>query len=170
MAAVRRITTAPLGPDLAVPVQDRFLEDYPLGATLEYGYLEVSAREIIDFAMTYDPQPLHVDADGATRGPFGGLIASGFHTNALFMRLFADHYLSWVASLGSPGLDALSWPAPVRPGDELALRVNVLEVRPSTTKPDRGVLRSQVALRRRDGTVVMATTITNLLRRRPPAP
>lgn len=169
MRPPRQIATRPLGPDLAVGPEDRYLEDYPVGGVFEYGDRLVTASEIVEFAMAFDPQDFHVDQDSAAAGPFGGLIASGFHTNALAMRLLADHYLSWVASLGSPGFDALSWPAPVRPGDRLRLRTTVLEVRPSASKPDRGVLRTAIELRTDQGVVVMATTITNLLRRRPAA-
>ena len=108
--------------DFAVPIGDRYFEDYAPGAEYEYGYAEVSEPEIIAFARQFDPQPIHVDPGFAATGPFGGLIASGWHTTGIFMWLFVDHYLSRVASLASPGVDELRWPAPVRPGDSLRLR------------------------------------------------
>ena len=167
MRVTRHVTTQALGADLAALQDDRFLEDYPVGFTGEWGRIQVSQEDIISFALAFDPQIFHVDVEYAATGPFNGLIASGFHTNALAMRLFADHYLSWVASHGSPGLDEVRWPAPVRPGDRLSLAATVLEVRPSRSKVDRGVLRTAIELRNQDGVAVMQTSITNLLLRRP---
>src|SRR3569833_831675 len=115
----------------AVPVGDRYFEDYTAGTTHEYGRLTGSETEIIDFASQYDPQSFHVDPVAAKDGPFGGLIASGWHTVALMMKLFAAHYLSTVASLGRPGVDELRWLKPVRPGVCLCLRFFVFEPRPS---------------------------------------
>jgi acyl dehydratase len=117
-AATRTLSAA----DFAVPIGDRYFEDYQAGAVYEYGYATVDEAELLAFARRFDPQPIHADAQSAAAGPFGGLIASGWHTGAIFMRLFADHYLSRVASLASPGIDELRWPAPVRPGDTLRLR------------------------------------------------
>ena len=100
--------------DFAVPIGDRYFEDYRPGAVYEYGYASVTEDEIIAFATRFDPQPIHVDAGFAATGPFGGLIASGWHTGGIMMRLFADHYLSQVASLASPGVDELRWATPDR--------------------------------------------------------
>ena len=91
--------------DFAVPIDDRYFEDYEVNAVYEYGYATVNADEIVAFAERFDPQAMHVDAQYAAVGPFGGLIASGWHTAGIFMRLYADHYLSRVASLTSPGID-----------------------------------------------------------------
>src|ERR1051325_11478647 len=108
-------------------MSERYFEDYPPGAVFTGGPVEVSEAEIIDFARRYDPQAMHTDAAAASSGRFGGLIASGWHTAALMMRLFADNFLSPASSLASPGLDELRWHLPVRPGDVLSLRVTILE-------------------------------------------
>jgi acyl dehydratase len=150
-----------------VPVADRYLEDYPVGAREECGPITVTQEEIIAFAEKFDPQPFHVDSEAASGGPFGGLIASGWHTTALMMRQFADHYLSPIASLGGPGVDELRWTAPVRPGDSLRLRVTVLESRRSRSKPDRGLLRSRAEMFNQHSDTVLRLTVLNLLRTRP---
>ncbi len=170
MREPRIVTTRALGPDFAVGPAERYFEDYIPGALYEYGERTVSEHEIIEFATAFDPQDFHVDAAGAAAGPFGGLIASGLHSAALAMRLLTDHYISWVASLGSPGLDALTWPAPLRPGDRVRLRAQVLEARGSSSKPERGIVRTRVQLLTDRDTVVVETTIANLLARRPPSP
>lgn len=161
------ISTRALGPDFAAPIDDRYFEDYTAGAVYEYGHVTVSEAEILEFARRFDPQPIHVDPDFAATGPFKGIIASGWHTGSLMMRLFADHFLSRVASLASPGLDELRWPAPVRPGDVLRLRVTILEARPSRSKPDRGIVRTRAELLNQDDQPVLSTLPTNLLHRRP---
>ena len=148
-------------------MSERWLEDYVPGTTAEHGPLRVEEDDVVDFGRRFDPQPFHVDAEAAAAGPFGGLIASGWHTCALMMRLLADEYLSPVSSLGSPGVDELRWVAPVRPGDELTLRTTVAETRPSRSKPDRGLVRTHVELLRQDGTVVLTMTAMNLVRVRP---
>ena len=94
---------------------ERYFEDYHVGLMDEFGEITVTAEEIVEFASRYDPQTMHVDPDGAARDPMGGLIASGWHTAAMTMRLFVEHYLSKVATLPSPGLDELRWLRPVRP-------------------------------------------------------
>src|ERR1700691_6162410 len=153
----------------AVPIDDRYFEDYVAGAVYEYGYITVTEAEILDFAQVYDPQPIHVDPKFAARGPFGGLIASGWHTSAIMMRMFADHCLSRVASLASPGIDELRWPAPVRPGDTLRLRATIVEARLSPSKPDRGLVRTQGELLTSDDQTVLSLVAMNLLGRRGPA-
>src|SRR4029077_7279548 len=101
--------------DFTVGIDDRYFEDYPTGAVYEYGYASVSEAEIVAFAERFDPQPIHTDARFAASGPFGGLIASGWHTASLAMRLVVDHYVSRVASLASPGVGQLAGRPPVRP-------------------------------------------------------
>ncbi len=145
---------------------ERYFEDYPVGATFEYGPVLMDEPAIVEFARRYDPQPIHTDPQWARSGPFGGLIASGWHTIAVTMRLLVDHYLPVNASLGSPGVDEVRWLRPVRPGDELSARVTVVEARPSQSKPDRGLLRSRIEVRTADGPVVMSLIAVNLIRRR----
>jgi acyl dehydratase len=145
----------------------RWFEDYAPDTTAEFGPLRVTEDDVVDFGRRFDPQPFHVDAQAAAAGPFGGLIASGWHTCALMMRLFADEYLSPVSSLGSPGVDELRWAVPVRPGDELTLRITVVEARPSRSKPDRGLVRTRVELRNQAGAVALSLVAMNLIRTRP---
>ena len=99
----------------STPIDDRWFDDYKAGAVYEFGDVTITEEEILEFAHRFDPQPIHTDPAYAAGGPFHGLIASGWHTSGIFMRLFADHYLSKVASLASPGVDELRWPHPVRP-------------------------------------------------------
>lgn len=150
--------------DLPVAIDDRHFEDYPLGAVLRYGPVVVDESAIIDFGRQFDPQPFHVDPRGAASGPFGGVIASGWHTCSLMMRLLVDHFLPRRAGLGSPGVDALRWLAPVRPGDELSLRITVVEARRSQSKPDRGLVHTfNEVLNQRDE-VVMSLKAMTLIR------
>ena len=164
-APTRTLSTS----DFRVAREDRYFEDYLPGAVYEYGYLTVTEAEILEFARRFDPQPIHIDPGFAATGPFGGLIASGWHTAGMLMRLFADHYLSRVASLASPGIDELRWPAPVRPGDQLRLRTTIVEARLSRSKPDRGLVRTQGELLNSDDRTVLSLVAMNLLGRREPA-
>jgi acyl dehydratase len=152
-----------------VPPDQRYFEHYVPGDVFEFGAVAVTEAEVVEFARRFDPQAIHVDAVAAAQGPFGGLIASGWHTAALMMRLFVEHYLSSVASLASPGIDELRWLKPVRPGDRLGLRVAVLAADRSRTKPDRGMVRSLLEVVDQHGDVVMRMTAMNLLKCRPPA-
>lgn len=149
--------------DFAVPLGDRYFEDYTAGAVYEYGYATVTEAEIIEFARRFDPQPMHVDPVYAATGPFGGLIASGWHTAGIFMRLYADHYLSRVASLASPGIDEIRWPSPLRPGDTLRIRTTILQARRSRSKPDRGLVRTQGEMFTADDRQVLSLVALNFL-------
>jgi acyl dehydratase len=150
----------------AVPPGQRYFEDYTAGHVYELGTVTVSEAEIIDFARQFDPQYFHIDPEKAKSSRFGGIIASGWHTIGVTMRLYVDHYLSHVASLASPGIDEVRWPNPVRPGDILKVRVSVLEARPSRTKPDRGVVRARIeASNQRDEQVLSMIGISILGRR-----
>jgi acyl dehydratase len=150
-----------------VPIGERYFEDYLPGSVYEFAAdLTVNEKQIIDFATEYDPQSIHVDPAAAAEGPFGGIIASGWQTASLMMRLFADHYLSTVASLSSPGVDELRWLKPVRPGNSLRLRATVVEAKRSRSKPDRGVVRTLAELIDQDGDVVFRVTAMNILRSR----
>ncbi len=142
----------------------RYFDDYLPGATYDCGSISVSEDEIVSFARQFDPQPFHVDPGAAARGPFGGLIASGWHTAALVMRQLVEHYLPEEASLGSPGLDEMRWPDPVRPGDTLRVRASVVETRRSLSKPDRGIMKTAIEAVNQDGRTVMRATAINFLR------
>ena len=155
--------------DLPAPVEDRWFEDYLVGATYEFGSIEVSEADIVAFAREYDPQPIHTDPAGAADGPFGGLIASGIQTVAVVMRMYVDHYISRVASLASPGVDELRWLRPVRPGDSLRIRVTVESARVSRSKPDRGLVHTRVEGIDQDDRPVISFTAMNFLARRPSA-
>lgn len=145
-------------------IKDRYFEDYVPGSIYEFGTIAVAQDDVISFAKSFDPQDFHTDPEAAKQTIFGGLIASGWHTAALMMRLYADHYLSKVASLSSPGVDELRWKYPVRPGDELSIRVTVLEARQSNSKPDRGIVRSFIEVLNQNHEVVMTMNALNLLR------
>ncbi|MEH6821494.1 MaoC family dehydratase [Dietzia psychralcaliphila] len=147
-------------------IDDRFLDDYTEGGRYRFGEESVDADEIVEFARRYDPQSIHTDPEAAAGGPFGGLIASGWQTAALMMRLFADNYLTSVASLASPGIDELRWVRPLRPGDRLTLVCETTGVRPSRSKPDRGVLTTDVTLINQDGEPVLTATALNMVARR----
>ena len=145
----------------------RYFEDYALGTTYECGSVSVDQASIVTFAKEFDPQPFHADPAAAAAGPFGGLIASGWHTAVLVMRLLVDSYLSAEASLGSAGLDELRWPHPVRPGDTLRVRATVVESRRSLSKPDRGIIKTLVEAANQDGRTVMRATAINFMLVRP---
>ena len=150
--------------DFSVSINERYFEDYVPGLVLEYGTIRLSEAEIIDFATRFDPQYFHTDPEAAKAGPYGGLIASGWHTAAVMMRLVADHYLSKVASLGSPGIDEIRWTRPVRPGDSLRIRVSILEAKRSTSKPDRGVVHASIEVLNQNQEPVMSMKGMNIFR------
>ena len=156
-------------PGIAVPVEKRYFEDYIPGSIIEGGSVTLSEGDVLDFARRFDPQYIHTDPRAAADGPFGGLIASGWHTAALMMRLFVENYLSHIASMASPGIDELRWLQPVRPGDSLSVRVRVLEAMPARSKPDRGLVRSLLEVLNQNREVVMTMKAMNILRRRTPA-
>jgi acyl dehydratase len=144
----------------------RYFEDIRAGDVVELGAYEVTREEIVDFARKYDPQPFHVDAEAAQDSPFGGLVASGWHTAAIFMRLFVDGILSESASMGSPGVEGIRWTAPVLPGDVLTGRVRVVAATPSQTRPDRGTVITESEVTNQDGEVVMTLRARGFFRRR----
>jgi acyl dehydratase len=146
-----------------IPIEERYFEDYIPGAVHEFGSVTVDEDEIMAFGKRFDPQPFHTDPIAAKQSMYGGLIASGWHSASLMMRLFVDHYLSHVASLGSPGVDELRWLKPVRPGDTLSIRVTVSDTKRSRSKPDRGILHSYCEAFNQDGDVVMTMKALNFL-------
>jgi len=149
--------------EFAVPVADRHFEDYVRGAVFEYGEIPVIEAEIVEFARRFDPQYIHVDRERAAQGPFGGLIASGWHTAAMMMRLIVDNFLPRGASLGSPGIDELRWLKPVRPGDVLSVRLSILEAARSRSKPDRGVLHTLCEVLNQNREVVLSLRAMNII-------
>jgi acyl dehydratase len=146
--------------------EDRYLEDYVEGDVHEFGPVTITEDEIVQFARQFDPQLFHSDPIRAKETAYGGLIASGWHTCSLFMRLFVENYLAGPASLGSPGVDELRWLKPVRPGDNLSLRITVQKVKPSRGKPDRGVLFSFCEMVNQKNEVVSTMMALNLIRYR----
>ena len=146
-----------------------YWEDFIPGETVEIGRHTFGEQEMIEFARQFDPQPFHTDPDAAQHSFFGGLIASGWHTCAIAMRLMVEYYIAQSASAGSPGVENIRWPAPVRPGDTITYRRVILESRPSKSKPDLGLLRSRTEASNQRGEIVMTMEGWGLFRRRPPA-
>ena len=146
----------------------RYFEDYVPGLTIDCGSFSIGEPEIIAFAEEYDPQPFHIDPVGAAEGPFGGLIASGWQTTSMMMRLLVEHFISPETSLGAAGVDEIRWPRPVRPGDTLRVRVTVLEARRSNSKPGRGIVRSLAEATNQHGGAVMRLTAINFVLARDP--
>lgn len=149
----------------ADPTQ-RFFEDYPVGVVFELGSFSVTEQEIIDFARQYDPQDMHVDRALAAEGPFGEVIASGWQTIGLMMRLFVANFLP-KNGLAGPGIDEVRWLRPVRPGDALRARITIQEARRSRSKPDRGLVQGLVEVSNQNDEVVMTLRPLNLVRCRP---
>ena len=148
------------------PGEDKYFEDYEAGRVYELGSVQVELAEVIEFATRYDPQYFHIDESRAKESIYGGIIASGWHTASMMMRIFADNFLSDVSSMGSPGLDELRWYLPVRPGDTLFVSAIVLETRLSKSKPDRGVMRTRTEVHNQSHTLVLSSTAVNFMRRR----
>ncbi len=144
-----------------------YLEDYRPGVVFALGQVSITEQEILDFGRSYDPQPFHTDLAAAADGPFGGVIASGWQTCGLTMRALVAEYFSPLSSLGSPGIDEIRWPAPVRPGDVLSVEVEVLDNRRSASRPDRGIVRSAITSVNQQGAVVLTMNAINLVRARP---
>ncbi|OLZ62620.1 hypothetical protein AV521_41500 [Streptomyces sp. IMTB 2501] len=147
----------------------RYAEDYEQGRTYELGSYRVTEQEIAEFGRRFDPQPYHVDPGQAEDSLFQGLVASGWHTCAMFMRLYVDTLLDGAAVEGSPGVDELRWLRPVRPGDVLTGRLTVAGVTPSLTRPDCATLHKRGELTDAEGNQVMRLTLYSMFRRRPSA-
>jgi acyl dehydratase len=155
-----------MNPPFTVPLAARYFEDYEVGLVAEYGAYEVTEDEVVRFADSFDPHVMHTDAAGSLDGPFGGLIASGWHTTAMMMRIMVDNFLNEANSLGSPGVDDLRWIKPVRPGDVLSARFTVVAARASASKPDRGLTHTRIELMKQTGEIVMTQVMLNLIRKR----
>jgi acyl dehydratase len=150
-----------------MPRPTRWFEDFAPGAVYAFGDHVMDEAEVIAFATRFDPQPFHIDEAAARDSIFGGLIASGWHTGSVVMRLMVDHYLSPESSLGSPGVDEIRWIVPVRPGDRLRVRITVLSAVASRSKPDRGIIHSLTEVLNQKDQVVMTMKGMGMFRRRP---
>lgn len=144
----------------------RWFEDFHVGDRFESRGASLTESQIVDFALAYDPQHMHVDIASATAGPFGGLIASGFQTLALSFRLFYDLGLLDRSNIVGPGMDEVRWVAPVRPGDTIRTVAEVLDVRPSRSRPDRGSVRFGFTVLNQKGETVLTYQAMTILRRR----
>jgi acyl dehydratase len=146
----------------------RYFEDFKAGDSFKGGSIDVTQDNIIAFARDFDPQPFHLDPQAARETLFGELVASGWHTAAMTMRLFATSEIQIANGIIGGGVEQMSWPRPVRPGDRLTVRIEVLEARPSKSKPDRGMLRVRVDTLNQDGAVVQSFIGTPVVLRRAP--
>ena len=145
----------------------RYFEDFEVGRTMHLGTRRVTREEMIAFATEFDPLPHYLDEGAARDSALGGLAASGWHVCALHMRMMCDGYLVDSSSLGSPGLEAVDWHAPVRPGDILTTRYTTREARISSSRPNVGVCRIQYETFNQHGALVMTWDCTQFFGRRP---
>jgi acyl dehydratase len=141
-------------------------EDFPVGKVMEFGDTLVTREEMLDFARRFDPQTFHVDEAAARASMFGGLIASGWHTCAMAMRMYVDAVVGRADSQGSPGLENVRWVKPVRAGDRLRVRIEVMEARPSGSKPQLGLIRNFWQVLNQSGEVVLEMNGWSILRRK----
>ena len=144
-----------------------YWEDFTPGRVFEHGARTLSEDQIIRFARDWDPQRFHIDPQAAKDTPYGGVIASGWHTGCVLMRLMCDAYLTQAACIGSPGIEEWRFALPVRPGDTLRYRATVLEARPSASKPDRGIVKFRWELLNQKGEVPVSMVGTQFYLRRP---
>ena len=145
------------------PVKERYFEDFTEGEVFEFGEIHMAEDEIIQFAKDYDPQPFHIDPVAAKDTIFGGIIASGWHTGSSLMRCLVDNYIS-KHSMGSPGVEQIRWPHPVRGGDILRAKVTIASARRSRSKPDRGILTSRAELFNQNDILVMEITSMSFIK------
>jgi acyl dehydratase len=145
-----------------------YFEDFAVGQSTEFGSVEVTREEVLEFARKFDPQPFHLSDEAAAKTHFGRLAASGWHTCAMTMGLMARASIAFEqAALGSPGVDELRWLKPVYPGDRLTARGEIVETIPSRSKPEIGVIRSLTTVTNQDSIEVMRFTSIVMYRRRP---
>lgn len=149
---------------------DWYFEDFTPGQEIDLGTRTVTEEEIIDFARQFDPQPFHVDQEAAGRSIYGGVIASGWHTCAMMMRMVVDGMPFASSSMGSPGLDGVRWLLPVRAGDTLSLRHVTKQVKASSSKPDRGVVWTSWVATNQHGETVCTIEGMAMFKRRPAEP
>jgi len=144
-----------------------YWEDFKVGESVEMGSHRFTAEEITAFARQFDPQPFHVDPEAARESFYGTLIASGWHTCSVAMRLMCESYVNRTRSMGSPGVDNIRWLAPVKAGDTLSYRFTVLEARASRSRPDAGLMRTQWEAVNQDGVRVLSMEGWSMIGRRP---
>ena len=148
---------------------ERYLDDFAVGQGFRSGSIRVDAGQIKSFAAEFDPQPFHLDPEAAKQTFFRGLAASGWHTAALTMRLLVDSELKPAGGIIGLGFEEFRWPRPVRPGDELHLQTEVLEVRPSQSRPEQGLIKIRTTTLNQAGEAVQILVGTLVVRRRTPA-
>jgi acyl dehydratase len=152
-----------------MPMSLLYFEDFPAGEVVEFGDREVTAEEIVAFGRQFDPQPFHLSEAEGRATVARGLIASGWHTAAMMMRIIYDEMLVSAAGQGSPGMEAIDWLKPVRPGDRLRARRITLSARTSRSRPEIGVIEARFELMNQNREVVMTQQGSMFFRRRPSA-
>ncbi|MDH3738282.1 MAG: MaoC family dehydratase [Alphaproteobacteria bacterium] len=145
---------------------DIYFEDFAAGQEFDLGSRVLDRAAIVAFAAEFDPQPFHIDDDAAAQSIYGGLIASGWHTGSIYMRLLCDGLLLRVHSMGSPGVDEMRWLGPVRPGDTLSAKLLIDSARASKSKPDRGIVQTVGEMRNQNGDLVLTLKSALLVKRR----
>jgi acyl dehydratase len=146
----------------------KYFEDVQIGETTRFGRYTVTREEIVEYARQFDPQPFHLDDEAARQSLYGGLIASGWHTAAMFIRMVCDEMIPGTATAGAKGFDDLRWIKPVRPGDVLTVESEVRE-KIEGRRPDVGTVKVESRISNQRGEVVMSLVSLVLYRRRPPA-
>jgi acyl dehydratase len=149
---------------------ERYLEDYAVGQTYGSGRIRVDEERIKAFAAEFDPQPFHMDDRSATQTIFKGLAASGWHTAAMTMRLMVDGDLKPAGGILGTGFEEFRWPRPVRPGDELRIQCEILDVRPSKSRPEQGLIKVRTTTLNQNDEAVQLQVGTLLVLRRLPKP
>ena len=149
--------------------RERYFEDFAVGERFTTAGITLTEASILDFAFKYDPQPFHIDVEAARQSHFGGLIASGFQTLACGFRMLIQENLIGEAGMGSPGMDELRWLKPVYAGDTLYMDMEIKDLEPSASRPDRGRARCAYTVRNQHGEPVMTVTAVQILKRRPAA-
>jgi acyl dehydratase len=160
-------TSYPWGSEETAAMAGRYLEDFAVGQTFGSGRLRVEKERIKSFAAEFDPQPFHLDEDAARRSILGGLAASGWHTAALTMRLLVESDLRPAGGIVGAGFDEFRWPRPVRPGDELHVESEILEVRPSRSRPEQGLVKVKTTTKNQNGEPVQVSIGNLVVPRRP---
>ncbi len=150
-------------------MSDLYLEDLDVGRTFVSGYYDVTAEQVKAFASQFDPQPFHLDEAAAKGSLFGGLAASGWHTAAITMRLIVDSPAKIAGGLIGAGVEQIAWPTPVRPGDRLQVTLEILETRPSRSRPAQGIARIRMITRNQAGAPVQTQIASLVVPRRPDA-